>query len=1290
MAAAVSHPGAVATRVRDAADEHPSFELLDDVVRLAQTTGVLAVRVPNAEHVHAIAGHVARRARALGRDVVRAAHAHVDSGFRDAALRLGADAIPHDAADIAHAIVGRATARRAVVIVPLLDASAWDEAVCDAIADNPGGALFVVVVPADVAFRGAGASWFDVPAQLDDAALARWWEAFAVEQRRARGDELGSLEGWAQALGAAEPRRAPVRLDSPDAEALLRRLGLARRAWPLAAIADLDDGDATASLAAAGLVEIADGLVAASALATPGSPDASDRTRVAAALARAFTGDPWAFVRAAELLAEAGDAAAAEQAMQRAFALAADANSRSELWRRWNVVVGALPANASTRIRGAELALSLGDVDVALEWAQAAASADPGARAAFVLGRAALARGDLVSAEAALSRARELAGDDETRLEVAVDLAEVRYASGDLEQAESLACAVKQASGVARVRLGAQNLLGKLLLARAEWDAADAHFAGDACDASLAGETIAELRARVNRAIALLSRGSYDEARPMLAQVLADAEKRGELRAVGFALSNLAVLAIDRHDYGKALALSERAIVVRRRLGDRLGFARDVTNLVELRMRLGLIDQAEQGLRFGRQALGPGAPAPRLAELALAAARAHLARGRTLEADREIRAGLRTAAQASDGDKLAECHRLAVRVALEDGSVARAETELSQAKQLSASPFANGEVALLAAMVERAAGRDVTALADAAVMKTRESGDEELAREAHVLVAEIALGAGDMPRAVQHVSAAAALRDEVCQTLGRELRESYLVRRDLLRLARLERVTLEEPEEQVDAPVSAPASRGRQGERTVSFVGRHPAVRALLASVQRVGRTDATVLIHGESGTGKELVAEGIHAASARASGPMVKVNCAALVESLLLSELFGHEKGAFTGAGARKRGRFERANGGTLFLDEIGDISPRTQVALLRVLEERSIERVGGNAPIPVDVRIVCATNRDLQEMVTSGAFREDLYYRLSGITLDVPALRERPDDLPLLCDAILERIAGERGEVKMPMAADALELLSRHRWPGNVRELENALRAASLFANGDVLHASDLIEHVDTLRKLALDRAAPSGDPLQAPAQDPASVEPAAATATAALAEEPVAGVAYREIRDAGVSLGDLEAFHRTRMHRTSAGRHRGKHHARRFRARHEASALESARQTVRAVGDRGGRFMSRSLWLFSMLLAVSTGACAVQVADGDDQGQLGEGSQSLGEQQPAIVVQSTGGKPRAVDPSKPTPDPWGGGMVDPRKPTPDPWHPDPSGTSSSGSSNDSTNGTADTQSGTAQAGH
>jgi transcriptional regulator with GAF, ATPase, and Fis domain len=238
--------------------------------------------------------------------------------------------------------------------------------------------------------------------------------------------------------------------------------------------------------------------------------------------------------------------------------------------------------------------------------------------------------------------------------------------------------------------------------------------------------------------------------------------------------------------------------------------------------------------------------------------------------------------------------------------------------------------------------------------------------------------------------------------------------------------------------------------------------------LDKIAPHDSLVLIRGESGTGKELIADALHAGSPRRSAPLVKVNCGALVETLLLSELFGHERGAFTGALARKKGRFEAADGGTIFLDEIGDISPKTQVALLRVLQEREFERVGGTTSVKVNVRILCATNRNLEQMVARGEFREDLYYRLKGIQIELPPLRERREDIPLLAESFLDRVADERGgsQLRKQLSPDALALLASHDWPGNVRELENVIRSVSLFADGQLIGAQDFADYTEIFR--------------------------------------------------------------------------------------------------------------------------------------------------------------------------------------------------------------------------------
>jgi formate hydrogenlyase transcriptional activator len=231
------------------------------------------------------------------------------------------------------------------------------------------------------------------------------------------------------------------------------------------------------------------------------------------------------------------------------------------------------------------------------------------------------------------------------------------------------------------------------------------------------------------------------------------------------------------------------------------------------------------------------------------------------------------------------------------------------------------------------------------------------------------------------------------------------------------------------------------------------ALRRVLDTIEQVAITDATVLITGETGTGKELVARAIHRRSARARGPLVKVNCAAIPDTLLASELFGHERGAFSGAVERRKGRFEQAHGGTLFLDEIGELPPEMQVLLLRVLQEREFERLGGTNTLQVDVRLVAATNRDLAEDVRGGRFRSDLYYRLNVFPVHVPALRERPEDIPPLVAHFAEKYGKRFGNKISRIDRHALDILQAHSWPGNVRELENTIERAVILSRNGVL---------------------------------------------------------------------------------------------------------------------------------------------------------------------------------------------------------------------------------------------
>ena len=276
------------------------------------------------------------------------------------------------------------------------------------------------------------------------------------------------------------------------------------------------------------------------------------------------------------------------------------------------------------------------------------------------------------------------------------------------------------------------------------------------------------------------------------------------------------------------------------------------------------------------------------------------------------------------------------------------------------------------------------------------------------------------------------------------------------------------------------ADLGAPGGRTL--IGQSPAFRALMETLRQAGAAHATVLLVGESGTGKELAARALHELSPRASGPFVAVNCGAIPETLLEAELFGVEKGAFTGALARREGRFERAHGGTLFLDEVGELSLSAQVKLLRVLQEGEIERLGGSGPLAVDVRVVSATRRELPREVAESRFREDLYYRLNVVEVRIPPLASRREDVPLLADHFLRRFAAKNAKPLRGLSPEALQALEDYAWPGNVRELEHAVERAVVLARGDILEVGDLPESVRTGPRGAAGQVViPIGTPME-----------------------------------------------------------------------------------------------------------------------------------------------------------------------------------------------------------------
>jgi DNA-binding NtrC family response regulator len=264
------------------------------------------------------------------------------------------------------------------------------------------------------------------------------------------------------------------------------------------------------------------------------------------------------------------------------------------------------------------------------------------------------------------------------------------------------------------------------------------------------------------------------------------------------------------------------------------------------------------------------------------------------------------------------------------------------------------------------------------------------------------------------------------------------------------------------------------GDEVSAIVGRSPAIQRVRDQILQVAGTDVTVLIRGESGTGKELIARAVHAESRRRAFPLVPVSCGALPDQLLESELFGHERGAFTGAEQRRSGRFELARGGTLFLDEVGAISPRAQVALLRVLETHEFIRLGGSEVIRVDFRVICATNENLEDAVAEGRFREDFLHRINVFVIETPALRERPSDIPLLAHHLLGELRERCGRAFTGFSAEAMARLTAHDWPGNVRELYNAIEVATAVGTPPTIELCDLPERREIGRRLISDRLA------------------------------------------------------------------------------------------------------------------------------------------------------------------------------------------------------------------------
>jgi len=757
-----------------------------------------------------------------------------------------------------------------------------------------------------------------------------------------------------------------------------------------------------------------------------------------------------------------------------------------------------------------------------------AAPEDP--TAAHRVGELLTMAGDYDEATEILVEAQKLAvesGEPRVLAQVDAQLAELYYQQACYEEAmswgeQALTAAVDAGDRVIEIK--ARNTLGKRALAQKNPEIAADLFRTNREQALEAGLGHQEAQAHTNLAVALLLQQDLRGAEDACHTAIEVASRVCDTRERAIATENLAVIAHLGRDYGSALKHYHQAVRLLKRLGNRAMLARVANNLGELYLTVGDRSRARALCEFAKR-IGGKLPGSVLGESLLLLGRIDAADGNVTEAREAFNDARETFAELGS-QRISDATIELARMALFDGDVPSARALLSNLPVELPAKY-QADLALVMTDLERAAGGDTRAPARRAVELASECDDPE--RLLHALLRHArALGdAGDVGMATRVLERAQKIEAELTSRVPDESRAAWAERpqrAELLRVQSMLTTAWTQTRHESEPPprsltgthkVAPVASLGEQQtawkKRYPDLVGTAPEMTSIYSLLDKVSSADALVLVRGESGTGKELIAEAIHNNSPRRKKPFVKVNCAALVETLLLSELFGHERGAFTGANARKKGRFELADGGTIFLDEIGDISAKTQVALLRVLQEREFERVGGTQSIQVDVRIIAATHRDLEEMVAEGTFREDLYYRLRGVMVEMPPLRVRLDDLPQLCEHLLGRIAAERGEPAKRMSPEAVACLSRHRWPGNVRELENVLRSATLFADGPALVPDDFRAFSESFQP---------PEPAERRSMHPA-IPPGAVSAQRA----PLETQLYERVRDGEASLLEMK---------------------------------------------------------------------------------------------------------------------------------------------------------------------
>ncbi|AKU90010.1 sigma 54-interacting transcriptional regulator [Vulgatibacter incomptus] len=685
---------------------------------------------------------------------------------------------------------------------------------------------------------------------------------------------------------------------------------------------------------------------------------------------------------------------------------------------------------------------------------------------------------------------------------------EARFLAGDYDEA-IVAClrGIARTRELPEIRIGLRNTMGKAHLNLGAYDEATEAFSTNGQEALREGLLREQMRALVNEGVVAHRQGDrrraferYREARAVEADPIMDA----------LALGNLGALNHEVGEFERAFEHYRSAIASFVRGRRPKEAAHHSLNLARLMLFLGDLDEALTVTQFARgEAASVGDPYL-LAQADLLAGEILVEKDEPFRAEAILHLAWGAFEQVGNLRYQVETGLALFRSDLAKGELADARRRLARTMDLTdgQSDALAVELDLAAAELALASGQSKSAgkeleRAKARLLARAEGVGGETDLEApwktYALLSRLYEAQGDVRGAEADRLRAVRLLEDLAARIPDGKRERFLAKAERARL-------FEGLEDRELGPERAGALRKVvDASGSSSIIGSSPVLLRLLRSVGPVGRSLAPVLLRGETGTGKERIADELHRASPRRDKALVKVNCAAMNEELLLSELFGHEKGAFTGAVRERKGRFELADGGTIFLDEVGDLSPRAQVALLRVLQEKEFERVGGTQTRRVDVRVIAATNRNLEELIAVGRFREDLYYRLEGVSLVLPPLRERLEDIPALAAHFLGKVVEERGHGPKRFGPKALELLRGWSWPGNVRELENVVGAVSIFAEGDEV---DLEAFAQQGKFLELVRSRP----LALAAQ-----ERGAAGLLSLVAEDPEADVQTGEIAEA-----------------------------------------------------------------------------------------------------------------------------------------------------------------------------